>query len=273
MTGEEFLPQNLKSQIKNSSIFPPDSAIWRITREQILLLGGPAAAILQIAHPEVAHGVSAHSDFRRDALGRLHRTLEAVYTITFSPRSEVEALAAHIHAIHAKVRGTKPAPYSAFSPGAQMWVLATLIQMSVDIFERFVSPLSSADREAFFLDMRIFGRYFGLPTDYGPQDWSSFTAYYEEMLQGDVLASLPVCRELARHIAFPKKPVILQPLGPISGFLTEEFLPSPIREKLGFERTGGTRFCAVLLDEIAPHVLDLLPAPIRFARQYRHACR
>ncbi len=271
VAGKEFLSQNPQSQIKNSSIFPPDSAIWRITREQILLLGGPAAAILQIAHPEVAHGVSAHSDFRRDALGRLHRTLEAVYTITFSPRSEVEALAAHIHAIHAKVRGTRPEAYSAFSPGAQMWVLATLIQMSVDIFERFVAPLTQADREAFFADMRIFGRYFGLSTEYGPQDWQSFTAYYDEMLNGDVLASLPVCRELAQHIAFPKKPVILQPLGPISGFLTEEFLPSPVREKLGFQRTGGTRFCASLLDQIAPRILPLLPAPVRFARQYRQA--
>src|SRR5690606_37813674 len=55
-------------------------AMWRITREQVLLLGGPSAAILQIAHPTVALGVAHHSDFRADTLGRLRRTLDAIYT-------------------------------------------------------------------------------------------------------------------------------------------------------------------------------------------------
>ena len=38
--------------------------MWRINREAVLLGAGPAALLLQIAHPLVAEGVAAHSDFR-----------------------------------------------------------------------------------------------------------------------------------------------------------------------------------------------------------------
>ena len=45
---------------------------WRIHRETALLLGGPRALLLQLAHPLVAQGVADHSEF----LERLRRLLE-----------------------------------------------------------------------------------------------------------------------------------------------------------------------------------------------------
>ncbi len=139
------------------------SAIWRITREHVLLLGGPAAAILQIAHPAVALGVADHSDFRADTLGRLHRTLEAVYTIAFCSRAEVRQWRPGCEPPILRVRGESPQRYSAFALDAQMWVLATLIQLGIQMFERFVGPLDAIDREDFLRDMRDFGTWFGLP--------------------------------------------------------------------------------------------------------------
>lgn len=257
----------------NSSIFPPDSAIWRITREHVLLLGGPAAAILQIAHPEVALGVAAHSDFRNDTMGRLRRTLDAVYAITFAPRREVEAMAERVRAAHAKVRGRAPQPYSAFSLDAQMWVLATLIQLSVEMFERFVAPLSLPEREAFFREMRLFGTWFGLPVEHGPKDWADFSKYYDAMLGGSQLGSLPVSRELARHVAYPETPYFLRALWPIAGSAAREFLPFPVRERLGLPRTGTSRLVVAVMESVLPGVLPLLPASLRFAAQYRKAVR
>lgn len=234
--------------------------IWRVSREHVLLAGGPAAAILQIAHPEVALGVAHHSDFKRDTLGRLARTLEAVYTITFAPRPEVEAMAARVRASHAKVRGKG---YSAFSPDAQMWVLATLIQLAVESFERFVAPLTPENRESFHRDMRVFGTWFGLDVSHGPQNWADFSAYYRTMLENPVLGSLPLSRDMASHIAFPRRPA-LRLLHPLSGFLAREFLPSPVRERLGFERTVSTRMLAAVADAAVPRVLPWLPARVRF---------
>lgn len=252
-------------------MFARDSAIWRITRENVLLLGGPAAAILQIAHPEVAHGVANHSDFRRGALGRLRRTLTAVYTIVFSSRHRVEAMAARIRAIHAQVKGKSPAAYDAFSPAAQMWVLATLIMLSVETYERFVAGLPPGEREEFYREMRLFGRYFGLDPDFGPQNWPAFEAYYEGMITGGELAGLPISRELASQIARPRRPRGLPVLWPVSEFLAVEFLPSPVRERLGFFPTAGTRLLAAILDEVLPRALPAMPPLVRFVRPYREA--
>ena len=37
--------------------------MWRVNRESVLLLGGRAALLLQLAHPLVAAAVADHSDF------------------------------------------------------------------------------------------------------------------------------------------------------------------------------------------------------------------
>jgi len=250
-------------------VFPSDSAIWRITREHVLLLGGPAAAILQIAHPQVALGVAAHSDFRNDSLGRLLRTLEAVYTITFAPRSEVEAMAARVRASHARVQGESPQRYSAFSPDAQMWVVATLVQLSIEMFGRFVGPLQTSECESFYRDMRVFGVFFGLPPGHGPQSWGEFTEYYTGMLEGDLLGSLPISAELAHHIAYPRRPVPLRALWPLSGLVAREFLPSPLREKLRLTATPASRLGLAVLDAVLPGLIRTLPPSLRFAKKYR----
>lgn len=255
----------------NAPIFPSDSTIWHISRELALVLGGPAAAILQIAHPQVALGVARHSDFKNDSLGRLIRTLDAVYTITFSPRAKVEAMAARVRRSHAPVHGDQPQEYSAFSLDAQMWVLATLVESAAQSYQRFVGPLSRSERERHYHDMRIFGTFFGLPTDYGPQTFDEFSAYYDDMIHGPVLGSLPICKELAHHVAYPRRPRILRTLWPVSGLMTREFLPSPIRERLGF--TAPSRFESWLVGATVGGVLPYLPPEIRFAPQYRKALR
>jgi len=266
--GRRITPHALAAE---ASIFPHDSAIWRISREHALVLGGPAAAILQIAHPQVALGVAEHSDFKNDSLSRLHRTLDAVYTITFSPRAEVEAMAARVRKSHAPVHGDKPVRYSAFSLDAQMWVLATLIQLGTQSFERFVGPLTQADRESHYHDMRIFGTFFGLPVDYGPQTWGEFSTYYEEMVHGPMLASLPISRELANHVAFPRRPRFLRAVWPVSGLMTREFLPSPVRERLGF--TAPSNFASRQIDRTIGGVLPFLPPELRFTPHYLAAMK
>ena len=46
--------------------YGPDSMMWRINREAVLLGAGPAALLLQVAHPMVAEGVAHHSTFEED---------------------------------------------------------------------------------------------------------------------------------------------------------------------------------------------------------------
>jgi len=57
-------------------VFGPGTVTWRVNREGVLLVGGGAALILQVAHPLVAAGVAEHSNYRADPWGRLYRTLD-----------------------------------------------------------------------------------------------------------------------------------------------------------------------------------------------------
>src|SRR5688500_12243535 len=86
-------------------VFPPDSMMWRIVRHRSILLHGPAAAVLQIAHPRVGLGVMEHSGFAESPLGRLERTLVAVNTIAFGTRDEADAAARRVAARHKAVKG------------------------------------------------------------------------------------------------------------------------------------------------------------------------
>ena len=83
-----------RTQDKPAYVFSPDDEIWRVNRHANGLLFGPAAVLLQIAHPRVAQGVADHSDFQHDALGRLKRTLTTVNRIAFGTVAEGHGLCA-----------------------------------------------------------------------------------------------------------------------------------------------------------------------------------
>src|SRR5437868_4792684 len=79
---QECLPHRIADvSVRKSEPLPAfgaDSILHRICRERAILLHGPAAAVMQVAHPLVATGVRDHSDFRTAPLRRLWRTLDAV---------------------------------------------------------------------------------------------------------------------------------------------------------------------------------------------------
>jgi len=163
----------------SDGFFPPESAMWRLNREHFVLLGGSAAAILQAVHPMVAMGVAAHSEFRDDALGRLRRTLEAVYAIAFGTKENVEQVMRTVRAAHAKVNGDTPQKYSAMDPDAQMWVLATLIMTTVEMHRRCATLPPARHQPA-----RVYETHLGEPQSLrqsGRSLWSSWRIEDPEM--------------------------------------------------------------------------------------------
>ncbi|MDP9429253.1 MAG: DUF2236 domain-containing protein [Actinomycetota bacterium] len=117
-------------------MFGPGSEVWRIGRERVLLLAGPAALLMQIAHPLVAAGVDEHSDFRIRPLHRLRATLDATLTMTFGDRDQAAEAAARIRSRHRRVTGcTRDAVgafpagtgYRADDPQLARWVVAILV--------------------------------------------------------------------------------------------------------------------------------------------------
>ncbi len=258
-------------------LFAPDSEMWRVNRERCGLIYGPAAAILQLAHPRIAQGVYDHSNFRYDTMGRLRRTLSSTNQIAFGRVSQAKAVSDRVAARHRKIRGTvfagigEPRTYSAFEPDLLLWVLATLITAAINGYELIYGGLSVARKEAFYRDMCRFGTYFGVLDSLSPKDWPAFDAYYTSMVEGELLGSHRICGELARAVVHPQDTFSAAILGRTIDFVVIETLPPKVRERLALKSTTSSRFRMRLLRHMLPKVFPVLPPKVRFYPEYLKA--
>jgi uncharacterized protein (DUF2236 family) len=129
--------------------------VQRVNSERLVLLGWSRAILMQLAHPLIAAGVMQHSSFRGGAIQaavRLHHTVGAMLAISFGNDERRDAAIARIQAIHRTVHGTlneqvgpfaPGTPYSAEDPALLLWVHATLIDSSADIYQRVVAQLDT----------------------------------------------------------------------------------------------------------------------------------
>src|SRR2546428_10328005 len=88
-----------------SALYPEGSITRRVNRENVLLLGGGRALLMQLAHPKVAAGVDEHSDFRKRPMYRLRRTIRLTMAIVFGDRETALAPARSVHRPDQHVRG------------------------------------------------------------------------------------------------------------------------------------------------------------------------
>src|SRR5690349_13092641 len=92
--------------------------VWRVDREAaVLLASGPRALLLQVAHPKVAAAVADHSRYASDPLGRLERTLDAIYSFAFADLPTARAAVARVNRRHGPVKGTLPDAVGAHPAG------------------------------------------------------------------------------------------------------------------------------------------------------------
>ena len=172
----------------------PAPMTWRLHREVVLLAGWGRAILLQLAHPLVAQGVADHSGFATDRRGhvkRLKRTLRAMLALTFGgPKGAAEAAAA-INRIHDRVHGhlaeaagsfSSGAHYSAHDPALLAWVHATLVDSFLLTYERFVAPLTPAERDRYCREAGAGGPLLGIPPGIVPGSVGELSAYMERMV-------------------------------------------------------------------------------------------
>jgi uncharacterized protein (DUF2236 family) len=209
-------------------------------------LGGGTAVLLQVAHPLVAAGVAAHSDYRNDLWRRLARTLRSLYLITYGTKAEADRAGASVQAVHARVRGATsmqlgrfPAgtPYSADDPELMLWVHATLVYASLAAYQRFERPLPDDEQEAYYRDMKTVAGLFGTPPEILPPRLTDFRGYFEAQLSGDTLAVTPLAEDIARVILKAPLPAPLRLLAPAHRLATAAQLPPALRREFGLRWT------------------------------------
>lgn len=257
---------------RDNGLFGPESVIWRVNREGALLIGGGAAAILQVAHPLVAAGVGEHSSYQTDPWGRLYRTLDITTKITFGSTEVAGKAAQAIQMAHRRVHGELPwdagrfpagTPYDANDPELQMWVHATLVATSLTVYTRWIGTLSIPEQRRFYEEQKTMGEAFGVPRERQPATLPDFFDYYDAMLESDELASTPVLHEVAASIMRPRLPLGGRPLSDAVKLATAGLMTPRWRAELGLPWGPGRERLLDASRVVLRRALPLLPGVAR----------
>ncbi len=262
-------------------LFGPDSMTWRLARDSVVFLGAGRAALLQLAHPAVAHAIEQHSATKRDPIGRFNRTFLHVYGMVFGDLGAATASAARVRGIHEGVHGpvdedvgrfTRGDRYHANDAGALLWVFATLIETTVMAHEIGFGALPLADKERYYQESKRFGRLFGLDDEVLPATYADFAAYCAATCAGDTLAVGRPARETAAFLLSPPS----APLVPVMRWyatLTAGMLPPRLREAYGlpFSRADERLYQGSL--RALRHGWPRLPERLRLRPEYVEAVR
>jgi len=107
--------------------FGAGSAAWAVHGSLPALVGGVRALLMQALHPGALAGVSEHSRYEADPLGRLAGTTQWLTVVTFGDTTMADRECARVRGMHRKVKGTYPVggeqrAYSANDPDLLRWV-------------------------------------------------------------------------------------------------------------------------------------------------------
>jgi uncharacterized protein (DUF2236 family) len=244
-------------------LFPPGTLARRVNAETALLLGGGRALLLQLAHPMVAAGVADHSDFRRDAFGRLANTLDLTLTVAFGDEDQRRAVLTRVADTHRRVTGMRgDRSYRALDPELLLWVHATLVDTAVVTHERFIGSIGPVARDRYHEEMKYQAVAFGVPKDRVPRSFEDLRGYMDGMVE--TLEVTDEARALSRGVLRPPSPSALRPLVEVMRFLTVGLLPERIRA--GYGLTWGPRCDRVvvaLASALRGGVVPLLPDALR----------
>ncbi len=260
--------------------FPEGSLVRRIHGERVLALAGPRALLMQAAHPLAVGGLLAHSSALEEPYDRLARTAEAMNTIVFGTTEEADKVAGTIRAMHRRVRGRLPeaagiypagTPYRADDPELLMWVLFTLVDSALVVYERYVGRLEREEIERYWSEYRLVGELLGLRPAEMPGDLEELDGYRDRMLEGPELMVTAWARRRAREIVLsPPVPLLARPLLETVNFVTIALLPERIRREYGFSAlpppavrralvAGGAEYLKRVVIPLVPGRLRLAP--------------
>jgi uncharacterized protein (DUF2236 family) len=264
-------------------LFGPDSQVWQIWRERLLLLGAaqprcccssPTRSSRLPWPPTAASG--------DDPLGRLRAVLNITLTVVFGDRQQATAAAARVGEVHRRVQGRLPAasgcfpagsPYRASDPQLALWVHATLIMVALEVVDQFVSPLDSQQRADYYQQSKPFARLFGVTDQLLPDDYEGFQAYLRRMLHGPELAVDQTAQELAAAVLAGWLRGLPHPPGATTRLLTAGLLPARFQEGYGLAWGRPQQHRYAVLRALVCGAVPSLPPSVRYWPHYLVALR
>src|SRR4051794_28576566 len=258
--------------------FTDDSMLRRVQREMVVALAGPRALLMQAAHPVAWSGFFEATTMLDEPYPRLQRTARVLQAIGFGTREEADRATRPVRAIHRRVHGVTreaagrfPAgtPWRADDPELLLWIIATLVDSNLLVYQRYVRPLTRDEQEAYWQDFRLLGKLFGLPLKHSPNNIDAFEDYVAGMIASGDLFITGEARDISIDIVMrPPVPWHLRGALELVNQITIGLLPEEVRRLYGFRWDpargaavrGGQEYVRRLVVPVLPRRWRIAPS-------------
>lgn len=214
----------------------PGSMHWRVYKNPIALaVGGVAAVLLEFADARIRSGVWDHSTYKADPIGRSKRTGIAAMVGVYGPQPAARRVIQGVTNMHTRVVGETPKgeSYKALDVELLDWVSATAGYGFLNAYDRFVEPLTEAEKTRFYAEAGPIARLYGVKQS--PASQAEFMAMMEKLLPR--FEPHPIVGEFLDIIqsgqAAPNAPKFLHKA---LARASVSLLPPAVREKLALGR-------------------------------------
>jgi uncharacterized protein (DUF2236 family) len=245
--------------------FGKGSMTWIVNMEPVIALGGGRALLLQVLHPLVAAGVDQHSNFVQDPFRRGFRTADIMLKLAFGDEATSRRQSELLRRMHERIKGVSEdgVPYDAMDPTLLLWVWATLVEISLLMYERAVRPLRQAERERYYEEQKLVAYATGVPRGACPETYADFTSYVARAIDNDLRVT-----KVAHLVAFAgRHPPLPWPLGPLAGivgtFFTAALLPERFRADLGYAWSPMRERLLRIFFFVSRVAARIVPRPVR----------
>jgi uncharacterized protein (DUF2236 family) len=116
-----------------------------------------------------------------------------------------------------------------------LWVHATLLDSSADIYQRLVAPLTPSDLDALCVESAPLLHELGGDCNTTPLTWHALQQYMASVYDSGVLTVTADARELGHAVLSPRAAGVPVPLSGLQRLITVGLLPPGIRLAYGFE--------------------------------------
>ena len=254
--------------------FGRHSVVRAVVAEPVTALLVQRALVMEVAHPRVAAAVAHHSQFQRRPLSRAWVTADAALRLVFGDAQVARAAVRQIYAVHDHINGhlapgtgehghDTEGRYTAHDASLLVWVWATLADTAETAFTRWVRPFGAGEGDAYYDEMRSFGRFLGIPDELLPGDRDAFSRYLDDVLDSDLLGTTPESRSLARQVLWFEHRMVLSPVVRLERVLALATLDDRVTRRLGLEPSSADRDLGRRLDAWLRSYYRRFPRPPR----------
>ncbi len=122
-----------------------------------------------------------------------------------------------------------------------LWVHATLVHVSLDLYQRHVRRLQPDEEESYYREMAVVAQIFGTPSAVIPRSLGEFREYVAAQIDGGPITATDPARAVADVILAAPLPAAMRVFVPAHRLATAGTLPPRLREEYGLRWTPAHR--------------------------------